>query len=104
MIESTTSRQSTYQTMMRVGFGVMQVIAFGVALLVVATDFGKPAEWPMVMALGAVLGQCSLAAAFAVFAPWGFIARMVWSALVVVTGGALIVFADAPQWRFDEAF
>jgi hypothetical protein len=85
-------------------FAALQIAGFLTVLVIIAMDVNGPNPWPIVISMGAVLGQCSLSAAFAVFGPWRLTVRIIASAILVVTGGMSLIYADSPRTRWGDFF
>ena len=105
MSQADASHEQRYRGFMLLVCGIAQLSVYGVALFVAANDFRGPEPWPVVVAFGAILAQCCLSAAFAVFGPWLFPLRSLVSATIVVIGGLLIIVAESrrPALRFEDA-
>jgi hypothetical protein len=103
MLERNALRPYFDRKIVLVCFGLMQLAAFGAALIVLQ-DGRSPNPWPIVVTFGLVLGQCALAAAFTVLGPWRFSMRAVCSASIVVLGGVTLVMTDGPRANAADIF
>jgi hypothetical protein len=84
-------------------FWLLQGTGYVAALVCILVEPSIARPWPVVVACGLILGQCTLASAAAVFGPWNYWVRTIGSGGVVVLGNLGALVAASGRMGFPPA-